>query len=98
MVLWPIVEEFDLSTTEYLLADAIEKLAGPHAPVPGWCNASKETLADLTRTARATTFRALKRLRDDLGLIEENPDERRYLRPTEKWFKSVELVRRRLKR
>ena len=95
MVFWPVVEDFELKLTDYLLADAIHKLSGNHAPITGWCNASKETLADLTRTSRTSAFRGLKTLREK-GLIEENPERSDLLRSTPTWERAIELCKRRL--
>ena len=95
MVFWPVLEEFQLTLPEYLIADAIQKLSGNHAPVSGWCNASKETLAKLTRTSRSSAFRALKTLRDK-GLVEENSNRSDLLRTTKAWERAIELSRRRL--
>ncbi len=95
MVFWPVLEEFDLKHTDYLLADAIEKLSGNHGPVPGWCNASKPTLARLTRVSERTVFNSLKTLKN-LELVEHNEARQDLLRTTAKWDRAVELCRRRL--
>lgn len=96
MVFWPVLDEFELSRSEYDLADAIEKLSRNYAPIPGWCNASKATLAKLTRVSEASLYRSLKALREK-GLVEENGERKDLLRTTEKWGKAVELCQRRLK-
>ena len=96
MVFWPVLEEFGLTIPEYLVADAIDKLSGNHSPVAGWCNASKESLAALTRCSRSSAFRALKELREK-GIVEENPERSDLLRTTKTWARTVELCRRRLK-
>lgn len=95
MVFWPVLDCFDLSPAEYNLADAIDKLSGRASPVPGWCVANKDTLAELTRVAPATVYRALKALREK-ELVEDQPKRKDLLRPTEKWVRAVELCERRM--
>jgi hypothetical protein len=96
MVFWPLIDEFDLSSTDYNLADAIDKLSGNHSPIPGWCNASKAKLAALVRISEASLYRSLKALRQK-GLIEEHPERKDLLRASRRWLQSVQLCERRLK-
>lgn len=76
-----------LSLTEYCLADAIHNLASnPGNPVPGWCWASRSTLAGMLGVNDRTVYRALQKL-SELGLVEM--DSKANVRATPKWFKAT---------
>ena len=83
--------ELGLSIDEYARADTVHKLSGVHSPVPGWCIASKPTLARALDLSRSTTFRIIKRLAAK-NLLEIDPTTR-HLRTTKRWHDIVEVTK-----
>ena len=94
VILWDAVRQLDLTIEQYVLADSIHKLSTAHSPVPGWCYASKETLAGILGVARATLFRHLKALQEK-GLVEGHSTHKNLLRTTKRWHSTVEVIRTR---
>lgn len=77
-----------LSWLEYGLADLIYNLANnPKSIFPGWCYASKVTLANQLGTTKKTVHIILNKL-EDKGLIERNP-ETKHIKVTIDWFSTV---------
>lgn len=79
---------FNVTLSEYAILQMVYKLSGnPKSKCPGWCYASKETLAaNIGLTARAI-FKMISRL-EELGLIERSSAG--MIRVTSKWYDAVE--------
>lgn len=79
-----------LSSNQYAIADSIHKLStNPKAKQRGWCNASKDALADfLGDVSRRTVINYINHLQE-LGLVERNESNSKLLRTTEKWYDVV---------
>ena len=84
-------KELGLSLVEYVLADTINKLSSVHSPVPGWCIASKETLARGLNITERQVFRLIKALTEK-RLVEVHPDTH-HLRASETWYSTVEVTK-----
>ena len=79
-----------LNLLEYCIADTIYNLSNnPSSPVPGWCYAGKESIAEIYDTSRQTVHNSINKLIEK-ELVERN-EETRYLRTTKKWFDSIIL-------
>lgn len=75
-----------LTLNEYVIADLIyHKSTWPKAPVHGWCSLAKETIADMVGLSKRTVLTICTTLKKR-GLIEQNADDTRLLRTTEKWY------------
>lgn len=94
LVLHAARRQLGLNIDQYVLADSIHKLSGMHSPVPGWCIASKGSLATTLDIPERTLYRLLKSLRAK-NLIEIHP-ETRHLRTTKKWYQTVEVTKSRV--
>lgn len=84
-------EKLGLSWLEYGLADLINRLASnPESQFPGWCYASKETLAQNLGVSKQAVHKLIIRLVAK-GLVEKNPITK-HLKITIDWYKTVELM------
>ncbi|MCO6358192.1 helix-turn-helix domain-containing protein [Roseivirga pacifica] len=79
-----------LSSNQFAIADSIYKLStNPKAKQRGWCNASKDALAEfLGDVSRRTVINYINTLQE-LGLVERNESNSKLLRTTEKWYDVV---------
>lgn len=91
MILHSARNQLDLSITEYCLADTIHKLSSTHSPVPGWCYASKQHLADNLGLTRRTVHNMLNTLKGK-KIVEVEPTTG-YLRTTQHWHDTVEILK-----
>lgn len=81
-------KKLNLSWLEYGLADLIYNLANnPKSTFPGWCYASKETLAEMLGTSKQTVHKLLNKL-ENQKLIERNI-ETKHIKVTIDWYKTV---------
>ncbi len=87
-----------ITMTEYSVADTIHKLGGGKGSrkIGGWVYGSKEGIGNNLGISRRTVIRAVNKL-EKLGLIERQP-KTNYLRSTDKWFREVELEKRKISR
>jgi CRP-like cAMP-binding protein len=94
MVLHSARKALDISIAEYCLADSIHKLSGSRSPVPGWCYASKEQLGKTLGFSRQSIHSMINKLKKQ-GLIELQ-EETGYLRSTDLWRDTVEILKTRV--
>lgn len=85
---------FNLSLAQYTLGAAIYHLSNnPKAPVAGWCNASKEQLAEYFGLSERSVFNLINDLVSG-GWVERNPDpalkKLGLLRTTSSWYDRIE--------
>ncbi len=93
LILHKTRKELGLSALEYCVADCIYHLANnPASKIKGWCYATKQTIANFFGITRRAVYKILIRL-EKKKLVERNPDDRRYLRTTKKWYKKVILMK-----
>ncbi|MGV3561582.1 MarR family transcriptional regulator [Larkinella arboricola] len=86
-VLHPVRKRFGISCNEYCVADMIFVLSSnPRAPIPGWCNASKQTLGDIMDMSRQSIITIIQKL-EGKGLVERNASD--HLRTTQLWYDAV---------
>ena len=58
-----MMDVLDVNIQEYLLLNLVYAFStNPHAPVPGWCNASTKSLANFLRIGQRTVERYLSRM------------------------------------
>jgi len=77
-----------LSMTEYCIADTIYKLStGPKSKVPGWCYASKRTLAEIIGLSEKAIYTILNKL--ETNKIIERHHKTKNLKTTQKWYDNV---------
>lgn len=77
-----------LSMTEYCIADTIYKLStGPKSKVPGWCYASKKTLAETIGLSEKAIYTILNKL--ESNKIIERHDKTKNIKTTQKWYDNV---------
>ena len=93
-ILYDARQKLGIAAIDYLTADIINKLSGPHSKVSGWCYASKPYLANQLGVARRTMFDVIARLKKE-GLVESHPERAQLLRTTRKWYENVEVKRKR---
>lgn len=75
---------YQLSANEYILADTIYHLhTSPKSRIPGWCYASKATLANFIGVSEQSIYNLIKKVIKG-GFVEKDPDTK-FLRTTEKW-------------
>ena len=92
-LLYNVRDKFGLNNDEFVVADTIEKLSGNHSPIPGWCIASKATLAESAAVrSRTTIHKIIDKLMSE-GLIERNEYNPSYLRTTKTWDEEVQLTK-----
>lgn len=91
LVLHSARKKLDVSINEYCFADTVHKLSSTHSPIPGWCFAAKEQLGQSLGLSRQSIHSMIKRLQAK-GLIEVQP-ETGYLRSTQLWLDTVEIVK-----
>jgi len=74
-----------LSMNDYCIADCIyHYTANPKSPVPGWCFASKQSIADQIGITKSWVIKSLNTL-EEKGIIEKSADGR-LVRTTDKWY------------
>lgn len=85
-------DELEITNSEYILADTIYHLSNnPNNKIPGWCYASRQTLAKTV----GITERAIRKMIANLeskNLIEKD-ETTKHLRTTEKWYQKAVLER-----
>lgn len=92
-LIWHSVRrKLDVSVIEYVVADVIHGLAGNRGPVPGWCYASRSTLAEIVGLSRQGVDKVIVRLAKKHIL--EVDFETGYLRASDRWVYAVELQKR----
>ena len=92
LILHQIRKKLKLSLLEYCIADSIYHLSNnPSSNIPGWCFATKETIANFLGTSQRTIFNNLTKLIEK-GLIEKD-ESTGYIRTTKKWYEKVVLIR-----
>lgn len=85
-------KKLGISLNEYVLCDSIYHLANnPTSAVPGWCYASKNTLADNLDLDRSTVIRSINRLIERGLLLRDESTS--YLKTTQIWFEEVLLTK-----
>lgn len=94
LVLHSARKHLQISINEYCLADTIHKLSGSRSPVPGWCYASKEQIGKTLGFSRQSIHSMINKLRKN-GLVELQP-ETGYLRSTDLWRETVEVLKSRV--
>jgi hypothetical protein len=86
--------QLDISIHEYCLADTVNKLSGNRSHVPGWCYASKEHLGSVLGVSRRSIHNMINSLKKrDIVEVQEGTG---YLRTTELWRETVEVLRDRI--
>lgn len=94
-ILHPVRKAFGISCNDYCVADMIYNLsANPAAPILGWCNASRQTLADAMGLSRKSVIDIIGKL-EEKGLVERQ-QATDYLRTTSLWYDSVTGCKERL--
>jgi hypothetical protein len=83
--------QLDISIHEYCLADTVNKLSGNRSHVPGWCYASKEHLGSVLGVSRRSIHNMINSLKK--REIVEVQEATGYLRTTELWRETVEVLR-----
>lgn len=94
LVLHSARKSLGISIHEYCLADSVHKLSGSRSPVPGWCYASKEQLGKSLGFSRQSIHAMINKLKKK-QLIEVQP-ETGYLRSTDLWRDTVEILKTRV--
>ena len=90
-VLHAVRKQHELSCNEYCIADMIFHLsANPKAPVQGWCNQSRNKMADEMGLSRRTVIDIINTLAEK-KLIERN--EADFLRTTSLWYDSITVAK-----
>ena len=80
-------KELDITYLEYVICDMVYHLSNnPKSHIPGWCNMSRNTMAEETGLSRSGVIKALRRL-EEKSLLKKNKDN--YLKTTTKWFETV---------
>lgn len=91
LILHSARKQLDITINEYCLADTVHKLSGNRSTVPGWCYASKEHLGYNHGVSRQSIHNMINKLKEKT-LIEVQ-DETGYLRTTDLWRDTVEILR-----
>ena len=94
LILHSARKQLDISINEYCLADTVHKLSGNRSTVPGWCYASKEHIGHSLGVSRQSIHNMINKLKEK-ALIEVQ-DETGYLRTTDIWRETVEILRTKL--
>ncbi len=94
LVLHSARKRLKITMNEYCLADSIHKLSSNRSVVPGWCYASKEHLAKSLGLSRQSIHSMINKLKKQ-GIVEIQEDTG-YLRATELWRESVEVLKDRV--
>jgi hypothetical protein len=94
MILHHARKQLSISIHEYCLADTVHKLSGNRSHVPGWCYASKEHLGSVLGVSRRSIHNMITSLKKEAIL--EVQDGTGYLRTTELWRETVEVLRDKL--
>ena len=83
--------QLNISIHEYCLADTINKLSGNRSHVPGWCYASKEHLGSVLGVSRRSIHNMINSLKKtEIVEVQEGTG---YLRTTELWRETLEVLR-----
>ena len=83
----------DLSMNEYAVADLIYHLSNnPKSSIPGWCYATKETMAEMLGLSKQSIHNILNTLLEK-EIITKN-EETAYLRANELWYQTVVIKQR----
>lgn len=97
-ILHNVRETLDLSLLEYCVADTIYKLSSnPKAPILGWCNASKDTMAKFIGVDRRTIIRIINNLVAK-KIVERNDKDPSNTRTTEVWYDNAIIGKTKIKR
>lgn len=91
MVLHSARKTLGITINEYCLADTIHKLSGSRSSVPGWCYASKEHLGKSLGFSRQSIHAMINKLKKKEVI--EVQDETGYLRSTDLWRDTVEILK-----
>jgi hypothetical protein len=91
LILHSARKQLGISINEYCLADTVHKLSGNRSTVPGWCYASKEHIGHSLGVSRQSIHNMINKLKGK-ALIEVQ-DETGYLRTTDLWRETVEVLR-----
>lgn len=94
LVLHSARKQLGITINEYCLADTIHKLSGSRSPVPGWCYAAKEQLGKSLGFSRQSIHSMINKLKGK-ELIEVQ-SETGYLRSTDLWRDTVEILKTRV--
>jgi|GraSoiStandDraft_4_1057263.scaffolds.fasta_scaffold101322_3 hypothetical protein len=84
-------KQLAISIHEYCLSDTVNKLSGNRSHVPGWCYASKEHLGSVLGVSRRSIHNMITSLKK--RNILEVQDGTGYLRTTDLWRETVEVLR-----
>jgi CRP-like cAMP-binding protein len=84
-------KQLGISIHEYCLSDTVNKLSGNRSHVPGWCYASKEHLGGVLGVSRRSIHNMINSLKKKN--IVEVQEGTGYLRTTEVWRETVEVLR-----
>lgn len=92
LILHEARKKLGLNMLEYSVADLIYHLSNnPNSKIPGWCYASKRSMAEIIGISERSVYYNLNKLLKH-GLIEKDKNTD-YLKASKRWYENVVIVR-----